>query len=225
VEIHSQAKWPEAIEGHAGVVCRSRFLVRFTFMSNLSKDLLTAAIGDSIRVKQAVLEQMLEEIATAAGWVTETLRRGNKLLLFGNGGSAADAQHIAAEFIGRFERERDALPAIALTTDTSILTALTNDYSGEVIFARQVEALGQPGDLVLAYSTSGNSPNVLAGISAAQRKGLRVVGLTGEGGGKMAELCDLILRVPSRRTSRIQEAHITISHALSEVVEADLFVD
>jgi D-sedoheptulose 7-phosphate isomerase len=186
---------------------------------------LESAIRESIEVKQAVLENMLGEIASAGRLIAETLRSGNKLLLFGNGGSAADAQHIAAEFIGHFERERRALPAIALTTDTSILTALTNDYSGEVIFARQVEALGQPGDLVLAYSTSGNSPNVLAGISAAQRKGLRVVGLTGEGGGKMAELCDLILRVPSRRTSRIQEAHITISHALSEVVEADLFVD
>jgi D-sedoheptulose 7-phosphate isomerase len=192
-------------------------------MSNFSIDLLRDAIGESIRVKQAVLEGMLEEIATAAGWVTETLRRGNKLLIFGNGGSAADSQHIAAEFIGRFERERRALPAIALTTDTSILTALTNDYSGDIIFARQVEALGQPGDLAIVYSTSGNSPNVLAGISAARAKGLRVIGFTGEAGGKMAELCDLTLRVPSRRTSRIQEAHITISHALCEVVEADLF--
>jgi D-sedoheptulose 7-phosphate isomerase len=192
-------------------------------MSNFSIDLLRDAIGESIRVKQAVLEGMLEEIATAAGWVTETLRRGNKLLIFGNGGSAADSQHIAAEFIGRFERERRALPAIALTTDTSILTALTNDYSGDIIFARQVEALGQPDDLAIVYSTSGNSPNVLAGISAARAKGLRVIGFTGEGGGKMAELCDLTLRVPSRRTSRIQEAHITISHALCEVVEADLF--
>jgi len=184
---------------------------------------LESAIRESIEVKQAVLENMLGEIASAGRLIAETLRSGNKLLLFGNGGSAADAQHIAAEFIGRFERERRALPAIALTTDTSILTALTNDYSGEVIFARQVEALGQPGDLVIVYSTSGNSPNVLAGINAARAKGLRVVGLTGEGGGKMAELCDLILRVPSRRTSRIQEAHITISHALCEVVEADLF--
>jgi D-sedoheptulose 7-phosphate isomerase len=192
-------------------------------MSNFSIDLLRDAIGESIRVKQAVLEGMLEEIATAAGWVTETLRRGNKLLIFGNGGSAADSQHIAAEFIGRFERERRALPAIALTTDTSILTALTNDYSGDIIFARQVEALGQPGDLAIVYSTSGNSPNVLAGISAARANGLRVIGFTGEAGGKMAELCDLTLRVPSRRTSRIQEAHITISHALCEVVEADLF--
>lgn len=178
---------------------------------------------DSIAVKQAVLDQMVGESAEAAEWVAETLRRGNKLLLFGNGGSAADSQHIAAEFIGRFERERRALPAIALTTDTSILTALTNDYSGEIVFARQVEALGNAGDLVIAYSTSGNSPNVLAGIRAARAKGLRVVGFTGEGGGEMAELCDLTLRVPSRRTSRIQEAHITISHAICEAVDSALF--
>ena len=189
------------------------------------KSQIIAAIKESIAVKQAIRDGLTDTIVTASEWVATTLRRGNKLLLFGNGGSAADAQHIAAEFIGRFERERRALPAIALTTDTSILTALTNDYSGEVIFARQVEALAQPGDLAIAYSTSGNSPNVLAGISAARAKGLRVIGLTGEGGGKMAELCDLTLRVPSRRTSRIQEAHITISHAICEVVEADLFVE
>jgi D-sedoheptulose 7-phosphate isomerase len=186
-------------------------------------DHLSGTISESIRVKQAVLDGMLAEIATAAEWTAETLRRGNKLLLFGNGGSAADSQHIAAEFIGRFERERRALPAIALTTDTSILTALTNDYSGEVIFARQVEALGQPGDLAIVYSTSGNSPNVIAGIKAAHERGLRVLGLTGEDGGKMAELCDLTLRVPSRRTSRIQEAHITISHAICEAVDRALF--
>lgn len=186
-------------------------------------DHLSGTISESIRVKQAVLDGMLAEIATAAEWTAETLRRGNKLLLFGNGGSAADSQHIAAEFIGRFERERRALPAIALTTDTSILTALTNDYSGEIIFARQVEALGQPGDLAIVYSTSGNSPNVIAGIKAAHERGLRVLGLTGEDGGKMAELCDLTLRVPSRRTSRIQEAHITISHAICEAVDRALF--
>ena len=185
--------------------------------------ILRDSITESIAVKRAVLDQMLNPSATAAEWVAETLRRGNKLLLFGNGGSAADSQHIAAEFIGRFERERRALPAIALTTDTSILTALTNDYSGEIVFARQVEALGNPGDLVIAYSTSGNSPNVLAGIRAARAQGLRVVGFTGEGGGEMAELCDLTLQVPSRRTSRIQEAHITISHAICEAVDSALF--
>ena len=192
-------------------------------MSEALDSILSDSITESIEVKRAVLGSMLGEIATAAGWVAEALRGGHKLLLFGNGGSAADSQHIAAEFVGRFERERRALPAIALTTDTSILTALTNDYGAEVVFARQVEALGQPGDLAIAYSTSGNSPNVLAGIRAARAKGMRVVGLTGESGGAMAALCDLTLRVPSRRTSRIQEAHGTISHAICEAVESALF--
>lgn len=187
------------------------------------KSQIVASLRESLAVKQAVLDSMTDAIVTAADLITAALRGGNKLLFFGNGGSAADSQHIAAEFIGRFERERRALPAIALTTDTSILTALTNDYSGEIVFARQVEALGNPGDLAIAYSTSGNSPNVLAGIRAARARGLRVVGFTGEGGGEMAELCDLTLRVPSRRTSRIQEAHITISHAICEAVDSALF--
>jgi len=187
------------------------------------KSQIISSLRESLAVKQAVLDSMTDTIVTAADWITQALRGGNKLLFFGNGGSAADSQHIAAEFIGRFERERRALPAIALTTDTSILTALTNDYSGEIVFARQVEALGKPGDLAIAYSTSGNSPNVLAGIRAARTAGLQVIGFTGEGGGQMAELCDLTLRVPSRRTSRIQEAHITISHAICEAVDSALF--
>lgn len=186
------------------------------------KSQIIASIRESLAVKQAVLDSMTDDISTAADWMAAALRGGNKLLFFGNGGSAADSQHMAAEFIGRFEKERRALPAIALTTDTSILTALSNDYSTSVVFARQIEALGQPGDLAIAYSTSGNSPNVIAGIRAARARGLRVIGFTGETGGEMAELCDLALRVPSSRTSRIQEAHITISHALCEVVEADL---
>ena len=183
---------------------------------------LAASIQESIAVKQAILESMIGPIATAADWITTTLRSGHKMLLFGNGGSAADSQHIAAEFIVRFEKERRAWPAIALTTDTSILTALGNDYSMDIVFARQIEALGQSGDLVLAFSTSGNSPNVLEGVKAARAKGLRIIGLTSESGGKLAGLCDLALCVPSRRTSRIQEAHITICHALCEVVEAAL---
>ena len=192
-------------------------------MSEPLETILSKAITESIEVKRAVISSMLGPIATAAEWLVETLQHGNKILLFGNGGSAADSQHIAAEFVGRFERERRALPAIALTTDTSILTALTNDHSGEIIFARQIEALGKPGDLALAYSTSGNSANVLAGIRAARVAGMRVIGFTGEGGGEMADLCDLTLRVPSRRTSRIQEAHITISHAICEAVDSALF--
>lgn len=185
-------------------------------------ELLQAAIEESIAVKQAVLQDMLPTLATAAAWITDTLRDGHKLLLFGNGGSAADAQHIAAEFVGRFERERRPWPAIALSTDTSALTALANDYGAAAIFARQVEALGQRGDLVVALSTSGNSSNVLEGVKAARAMGLRTIGLTGQSGGQLAPLCDLALCVPSGRTPRIQEAHITICHALCEVVEAAL---
>jgi D-sedoheptulose 7-phosphate isomerase len=183
---------------------------------------LTASVEESIAVKQAILASLLSPIMTAADWMTAALYAGHKLLLFGNGGSAADAQHIAAEFVGRFEKERRAWPAIALTTDTSILTALGNDYGIDVVFARQIEALGQPGDVVLAFSTSGNSPNVLEGVKAARAKGLRVIGFTGADGGKLAPLCDLALRVPSRRTARIQEGYMVICHALCEVTEAAL---
>ncbi len=186
---------------------------------------LTAAIQESIAVKQALLDTLIDPMARAAEWITRALRDGHKLLLFGNGGSAADAQHIAAELVGRYEKERRPWPAIALTTDTSALTALGNDYGVDNIFARQVEALGQPGDLVLAFSTSGNSPNVLRAVQSARAQGLKVIGLTGETGGKLAALCDLTLCVPSRRTARIQEAHITICHALCEVVEAALSED
>lgn len=183
---------------------------------------IIASLRESIAVKQAVLDSLTETIVTAAAWMTVALRGGNKLLFFGNGGSAADSQHMACEFVGRFEKQRRALPAIALTTDTSILTALSNDYNAHVLFARQIEALGQPGDIAFALSTSGNSPNVLEGLRAAAAKGLRTIGLTGESGGLMNELCDLTLRVPSSRTARIQESHITICHALCEAIEADL---
>jgi len=186
---------------------------------------LSASIRESIAVKQAVLDGMIELIATASEWMTAALRTQHKLLFFGNGGSAADSQHIAAEFIGRFEKDRRALPAIALTTDTSILTALSNDYSVDVVFARQIEALGQARDVAFAFRTSGNSPNVLEGLKAARAGNLRTIGLSGESGGKMAEFCDLVLRVPSRRTARIQEAHITICHALCEAIELALTDD
>ncbi len=187
------------------------------------QELITASLQESITVKQMTLDTLTDALVTAAGWMTETLRRGRQILLFGNGGSAADAQHVAAEFIGKFERKgRPAWPAIALTTDTSVLTALGNDFGFETIFARQVEALGWPGDLVLAFSTSGNSPDVLQGAQSARRGGLRVIGLTGQDGGQLAPLCDLVLSVPSHRTARIQESHIAMCHALCEVVEAAL---
>jgi D-sedoheptulose 7-phosphate isomerase len=141
--------------------------------------------------------------------------------LCGNGGSAADAQHIAAEFVGRYERERRALPAIALTTDTSALTALANDYNVEKIFARQVDALAVEGDCLIAISTSGNSPNVIAAVMAARSKGCKIIGLTGANGKKLASLCDQCVSVPSTRTARIQEAHITIAHIWCESIDLE----
>jgi D-sedoheptulose 7-phosphate isomerase len=164
----------------------------------------------------------LNSIAKCADVITSTFAAGGKLLLCGNGGSAADAQHIAAEFVGRYERERRGLPAIALTTDTSALTALANDYDFERIFARQIEALAVNGDCLIAISTSGNSPNVISAIMAARDKGCRVVGLTGSEGKKLAALCDAVVMVPSNRTARIQEAHIAIAHYWCEMLDKHL---
>jgi D-sedoheptulose 7-phosphate isomerase len=162
------------------------------------------------------------QIEKAAAILTETFSAGSKLLLCGNGGSAADAQHLAAELVGRYESERRAFPAIALTTDTSALTALANDYDFERVFARQVEALASEGDCLIAISTSGNSPNVISAVMSARKKGCRVVGLTGAGGKKLASLCDACVMVPSKRTSRIQEAHIAIGHIWCEMIDAEL---
>jgi D-sedoheptulose 7-phosphate isomerase len=183
---------------------------------------VAAALEDSIAVKRAVLEALVGDIARAAGWLVESLRSEGKLLLFGNGGSAADCQHIAAELVGRFEREGRSLPALALTVDTSVLTALANDYGFEAVFARQIRALARSGDVAMALSTSGDSPNVIAGVEAARETGVRTIALTGRDGGLLVGLSDLAIRVPSSRTSRIQEAHITICHAICEIVEAEL---
>ncbi len=158
----------------------------------------------------------MEKIAEMAA---EALRSGHKILLCGNGGSAADSQHIAAEFVGRFKRERRSLAAIALTTDTSILTAIGNDYGYELIFARQVEGLAEKGDLLFALSTSGNSKNVLEAVKAARAKGVTAVGFTGQGGGALKSAVDYCFQAQSAQTPHIQEVHITALHALSEVVE------
>lgn len=162
-----------------------------------------------------------EVIRECATRLIETFRSGGKVLVCGNGGSAADAQHIAAEFVGRYETERLALPSIALTTDTSALTALANDYGFERVFARQVEALARPGDCLIAISTSGNSPNVIAAVMAARKLGVSVIGMTGSTGKKLASLCDSCLMVPSERTARIQEAHITVAHIWCEMIDAE----
>ena len=174
-------------------------------------------------MKRALAEQSADAIAHAAGVLAECLRNGGKLLFFGNGGSAADSQHLAGEFCGRLSRERPALPAIALTANTSDLTALGNDYGFERVFARLVEAHGRAGDVAIAISTSGNSPNVLAAVDTARGAGLRTIAFTGRGGGKLAARVDLALVVPSDDTQRIQESHIAIGHALAELVDDALF--
>jgi D-sedoheptulose 7-phosphate isomerase len=163
-----------------------------------------------------------ENIVDAAMLIARGLRGGGKLLLFGNGGSAADAQHLAAEFVGRFRIERQALPAIALTTDSSILTAVGNDYGFDQIFARQVQALGRPGDVAIGISTSGNSPNVTSAITQAAKQELKTIGLAGKDGGSLAKCVDISITVASSNVAMVQECHITIGHILCELVENEL---
>lgn len=191
-------------------------------ISEQSAEIIRRTIRESIQVKEAIVRNMIPEIAQAAAWIVSSYDNGGKLVLFGNGGSAGDAQHIAAELVGRFERERRALPAIALTTNSSTLTAIGNDYGYDKIFSRQVEAWVQPADVVIGISTSGNSPNVLEGIAAAKLKGAKTIGLTGEKGGKLASQTDLCLKVPSSNTARIQESHIMIGHLLCLLLEQQI---
>lgn len=178
-----------------------------------------AALATSVRTHQALLATSADAIAAAGALIATALERGHKVLLCGNGGSAADAQHIAAELVGRFVAERRALPAIALTTDTSALTAIANDYGYDVVFARQVEALGQPGDVLIAITTSGRSPNVVAAVAAARARGLSVIGLTGAAGMEFAAGCDVGVAVPATATARIQECHIAVGHVLCELID------
>jgi D-sedoheptulose 7-phosphate isomerase len=184
---------------------------------------LQQQFAESARVKQAFAQGSIAAMAKAVEVVVESFRSGRKALLFGNGGSAADAQHIADEWTGRFRRERPPLPAIALTANTSDLTAIGNDYGFDQIFARLVSAHGQPGDIAIALSTSGNSPNVLEAVDEARRRKLHTVGLTGKGGGQLASRVDVALVVPSDVTARIQECHMTFLHALCELVDEALF--
>ena len=176
-------------------------------------------IHESISVKQEILARLLPQIEKAAGVTADCLKRGHKLLFCGNGGSAGDSQHLAAEFVGRYEKERRALAAIALTTDSSILTALGNDYGYERVFERQVEALGQKGDVLFAISTSGNSKNVLRAVKTAKELGLYTIAFSGGSGGELGPLADLAIVIPSKKTSRIQESHIMIGHILCECVD------
>jgi D-sedoheptulose 7-phosphate isomerase len=188
------------------------------------KDAIVAAFDESIRVKQAFLRDNLDILAKAIDTVVAAFKSGNKLLLFGNGGSAADAQHIAAEFVNRFRVERPPLAAIALTTDSSALTSIANDYDYSLVFAKQVQALGKPGDVALAISTSGNSANVIAALEVCKQLQIRTIGLTGDSGGKMTGKVDHLLNVgASKDTARIQESHILIGHVICEMVDATLY--
>ena len=180
-------------------------------------------IEESVAVKRAALDVCGASIARAIEVVIETFRGGGKLLAFGNGGSAADAQHLAAELAGRYVRERPGLPALALTANSSDVTAIGNDYGFDRVFARLIEAHGRVGDVAVALSTSGNSPNVLAGVEAARERGLRTVGLTGRGGGKLAGMVDVPVVVPCDATPRIQEMHITVVHLICALVDEALF--
>jgi D-sedoheptulose 7-phosphate isomerase len=184
--------------------------------------LLQRSLEEHLQVVQATLQSQLGEIERAGALLRDTLQQGHKVLICGNGGSAADAQHIAAELVGRFELQRRAWPAIALTTDTSALTALSNDYGYEEVFARQVEALAIADDVLLALSTSGTSANVLKAVKKARELGCKTIALTGAGGERLASLCDLAVVVPAARTARVQECHITIGHLWCELIDAEL---
>jgi D-sedoheptulose 7-phosphate isomerase len=179
--------------------------------------------ADSIAAKQAAMAAMAAPIEAAVRLMAASLRAGGKVMACGNGGSAADSQHFAAELLNRFEKERAPLAAIALTTDTSTLTSIANDYAYDQVFAKQVAALGRPGDVLLAISTSGNSPNVMAAMQVAHERGVQVVALTGKGGGRMKELLaagDVDLCVPAERTARIQEVHLLTLHCLCDGIDA-----
>lgn len=189
------------------------------------KDYVLAQIAEAQRVMTAMLanEALVSEVEAAAQACINSINGGGKILLAGNGGSAADAQHIAGEFVSRFAFDRPGLPAIALTTDTSILTAIGNDYGYEKLFARQVQAHGQKGDVFIGYSTSGKSPNVLLAFEEARSRGLICVGFTGNRGGAMRDLCDYLLEVPTADTPKIQEGHLVLGHILCGLVENAIF--
>lgn len=194
-------------------------------MDDSLKSFIQSEIRKSLEVKQRLHDDahIVAQIGQVARLLAEALKAGNKILLAGNGGSAADAQHIAAELVGRFNLERQAMPALALTTDTSILTAVANDVNFDAVFARQIEALGQAGDVFVAISTSGDSQNILTAIEMCRRKDIKVMGLTGESGGQMASACDECICVPSGHTANIQENHILVGHILCAILEKSLF--
>lgn len=186
------------------------------------RDRIKEILMESIQVKEQILHSHIGEIVEMSESIIGSLKKNGKVILFGNGGSAGDSQHIAAEFVGRFKKDRTALAAIALTTNTSILTSLANDYGYDIVFAKQVEGLAQKNDVVIGISTSGKAKNVILGIKQAKKMGLTTIALTGGDGGELAKTADTALIVPSSITARIQEAHITIGHIICEIVEQTL---
>ena len=188
-------------------------------------ELIKSRLQESARVKEEILDNIetVKIIAKIAEVIIQAYRKGKKVILFGNGGSAADAQHIAAELVGKYYLERAPLPAIALTVNTSSLTAIGNDYSFAQVFVKQLEALGEAGDVAIGISTSGNSENVLKALKVAKKKGLITIGFTGEKGGRLKDAVDYCLHIPSDDTPRIQEGHITVGHIICEIVERELF--
>ena len=189
------------------------------------EDKIKRLIKESIAVKDGLLKGQIANIALAASAIVKSIRSGGKVVIFGNGGSAADSQHIAAELVGRFKKERKAIAAIALTTDTSVITALANDYGYDVVFSRQVEALGRKGDVAIAISTSGKSKNIIDAVKAAKRIGIMTIALTGSSGGDLKKKCDISISVPSDDTPRIQESHCLIGHMICELVEEECAKD
>jgi D-sedoheptulose 7-phosphate isomerase len=187
------------------------------------KEKIKKAFKDSITVKQQFVDANIDTIIEVAKLLADTFSRGNKLLLFGNGGSASDASHIAAEFVNRFKKERPAFPALALNTDMAVLTSIANDYDYSEVFARQMKAFAQENDAVIAISTSGSSPNVIKAVNVAKRKKVKTIAFTGAKGDELASRCDYIFAVPSNDTPRIQETHITLAHVLCQMVEEILF--
>ena len=187
------------------------------------EDYIIKIFRESSQLKESFVNENLNRIVAVVEAVTAALKAGNKILLFGNGGSAADAQHLAAEFMNRFVIERPPLPAIALTTDTSVITSIGNDYDFADIFSKQIRAIGQKGDIAWGMSTSGTSANVIKGLEAARKIGMVTVGLTGRDGGDIAKIVDHVLNVSSTSTPRIQEVHITVGHVICEMVDFKLF--
>ncbi|ADK84182.1 sugar isomerase (SIS) [Desulfarculus baarsii DSM 2075] len=182
-----------------------------------------AGVQKTIAAMEQLLASGLGAVTTAAAAIAKAFSDDKKMLCFGNGGSAADAQHLAAEMVNRFMLERPSLPCLALTTDASVLTSIANDYAFGEIFSKQIKALGAAGDVALGISTSGNSPNVLEGLRVAQQRGLLTIGLTGRGGGAMAALCDILVAAPTDETPRIQEVHAVVIHLICELVDLTLF--